>query len=116
MRESRTYGSVRGALSNERPYRVRDCLLHRMSLVVCRFLDAGNNETLRTLSEPASKKRQGRKSRSVVLQRRGGVYGDLAAEPEVPLGLERLRRWICRKVWVGVSVGTSGRHVAREDL
>ena len=23
MRESRTYGSVRGALSNERPYRVR---------------------------------------------------------------------------------------------
>ena len=25
MRESRTYGSVRGALSNERPYRVRLC-------------------------------------------------------------------------------------------
>jgi hypothetical protein len=24
MRESRTYGSVRGALSNERPYRDRD--------------------------------------------------------------------------------------------
>src|SRR5262247_3216847 len=29
MRESRTYGSVRGALSNERPYRVRGCLLRR---------------------------------------------------------------------------------------
>jgi hypothetical protein len=25
MRESRTYGSVRGALSNERPYRDRPC-------------------------------------------------------------------------------------------
>src|SRR6476660_6984506 len=36
-----------------------------MSPVVCRFLDAGNNETLRTLSEPASKKRQGTKSRAV---------------------------------------------------
>src|SRR6476620_1295978 len=30
-----------------------------------RFLDAGNNETLRTLSEPASKKRQGTKSQAV---------------------------------------------------
>jgi hypothetical protein len=28
MRESRTYGSVRGALSNERPYRNRPWLLH----------------------------------------------------------------------------------------
>src|SRR6266702_2835632 len=28
MRESRTYGSVRGALSNERPYRVPGVLLH----------------------------------------------------------------------------------------
>ncbi len=27
MRESRTYGSVRGALSNERPYRVNGSLL-----------------------------------------------------------------------------------------
>jgi hypothetical protein len=32
---------------------------------LCRFLDAGNNETLRTLREPASKKRQGTKSRAV---------------------------------------------------
>jgi hypothetical protein len=31
MRESRTYGSVRGAFSNERPYRVRYSLLRRMS-------------------------------------------------------------------------------------
>ena len=31
MRESRTYGSVRGALSNERPYRVQSFLLRCMS-------------------------------------------------------------------------------------
>jgi hypothetical protein len=31
MRESRTYGSVRGALSNERPYRDRSFLLRCMS-------------------------------------------------------------------------------------
>jgi len=30
MRESRTYGSVRGALSNERPYRDTLCELHRV--------------------------------------------------------------------------------------
>jgi hypothetical protein len=28
MRESRTYGFVRGARGNSRPYRVRLCLLH----------------------------------------------------------------------------------------
>jgi hypothetical protein len=28
MRESRLYGSVRGALSNERPYRVRSLFTH----------------------------------------------------------------------------------------
>jgi hypothetical protein len=33
--------------------------------LLCRFLDAGNNETLRTLSGPASKKRQGTKSREI---------------------------------------------------
>ena len=31
MRESRTHGSVRGALSNERPYRVTGSLLHCIS-------------------------------------------------------------------------------------
>jgi len=34
MRESRTYGFVRGALSNERPYRVRSSLLRCMSPAV----------------------------------------------------------------------------------
>ena len=33
--------------------------------VLYRFLDAGNHETVRMLSEPASKKRQGTKSRAV---------------------------------------------------
>ena len=32
MRESRTYGSVRGALSNERPYRDRSCAVPTISL------------------------------------------------------------------------------------
>ena len=97
-RESCTSGSVRDEDGNILIYSAR------------------HDEAIDALMRPATEKRQGRKSRSVVLRRRGGVYGDLAAEPEVPLGLERLRRWICRKVWVGVSVGTSGRHVAREDL
>ena len=34
MRESRTYGSVRGALSNERPYRVQCYLLRCMNRVL----------------------------------------------------------------------------------
>ncbi|WP_371933037.1 hypothetical protein [Bradyrhizobium sp. CCGUVB23] len=33
--------------------------------LLCWFLDASNNETVRTLSSPASKKRQGTKSREV---------------------------------------------------
>jgi ABC transporter substrate binding protein len=40
-------------------------LLRCMSPFVCWFLDAGNTETLRTLNWPASKKRQGTKSREV---------------------------------------------------
>ena len=38
MRESRTYGSVRGALSNGRPYRVSYCLLRCMSSLVADFV------------------------------------------------------------------------------
>jgi hypothetical protein len=40
MLESRTYGSVRGALSNERPYRVR-FLLHCMSPKMAQMRSAG---------------------------------------------------------------------------
>jgi hypothetical protein len=39
MRESRTYGSVRGALSNERPYRV---LNHAIILDCCELLPHRN--------------------------------------------------------------------------
>ena len=43
---------------------------------LCRFLDAGNNETLRTLSGPASKKRQGTKSRESWALAGSECYGD----------------------------------------
>jgi hypothetical protein len=62
MRETRSYGSVRGAAGNSRPYRERR-----------------NAETIHTRRRPASEKRQGTKSR---LEGRGGggsLYGDLAA-------------------------------------
>jgi hypothetical protein len=42
-----------------------------------------NAETIRALWQPASEKRQGRKSRSVVQRRCGVRYGDLAARPGV---------------------------------
>jgi hypothetical protein len=44
---------------------------------LCWFLDAGNNETVRTLSSPASKKRQGTKSREVWHRQGSERYGDL---------------------------------------
>ena len=61
MPELGSYGSVRGAAGNSRPYRE------------CR--DA---EAIPTLGQPASEKRQGRKSRGVGHQRCSGRYGDLA--------------------------------------
>ena len=48
MPELGSYGSVRGAVGNSRPYRK------------CRHAEA-----IPTLGEPASEKRQGRKSRDV---------------------------------------------------
>jgi len=44
-------------------------------------LDAGNDETLSTLSWPASKKRQGTKSREVWHRLGSGRYGDLMRAP-----------------------------------
>src|SRR6516165_8210255 len=41
------------------------------------FLDAGDDETIGTLSWPASKKRQGTKSREVGHRLGSGHYGDL---------------------------------------
>jgi len=46
-------------------------------LVLCRFLDAGNDERLLALGRPASKKRQGTKSREVGYRLSSERYGDL---------------------------------------
>jgi hypothetical protein len=43
---------------------------------MCRFLDAGGTKLLRTLGEPASKKRQGAKSREAGQGLGGERYGD----------------------------------------
>ena len=53
---------------------------------VCWFLDAGNNETFRTLREPAFKKRQGTKSRGVRHRLGSGGYGDLMPAPMSRMG------------------------------
>ena len=45
---------------------------------MCRFSDAGNDETLDALGRPASEKRQGTKSRWVGHRRCSGLYGELA--------------------------------------
>jgi hypothetical protein len=62
MPELGSYGSVRGAVGNSRPYRK------------CRHA-----ETIPTLGQPASEKRQGRKSRGVGHRQCSGCYGDLAS-------------------------------------
>jgi hypothetical protein len=51
-------------------------LRRRECLLLCRFLDAGDTEALRTLGKPASKKRQGTKSRSAGERLGGERYGD----------------------------------------
>ena len=53
---------------------------------MCRFLDAGNNETLGALSEHASKKRQGTKSREVGPRLGSERYGDLMSTPRLMAG------------------------------
>jgi hypothetical protein len=61
-------------------------LLRCMSPLLCWFLDAGNNEIVRTLRSPASKKRQGTKSREVGHRWCNGRYGDLAAVRDLSAG------------------------------
>ena len=48
---------------------------------LCRFLDAGDTETLRTLSRPASEKRRGTKSRQARRTLGGERHGDLELAP-----------------------------------
>ena len=52
-----------------------------MSLLLCWFLDAGNDKTLHRLNWPASKKRQGTKSREVGHLLSSERYGDLMPAP-----------------------------------
>ena len=54
--------------------------------LLCRFLDAGNNETLRPLRRPASKKRRGTKSREGWRRLGGERYGDLILAPAMMAG------------------------------
>ena len=53
---------------------------------MCRFLDAGNDERLLVLGRPASKKRQGTKSREVGHRLSSERYGDLILTPAVMVG------------------------------
>lgn len=71
-----------------------------LRLLLCRFSDAGNRGSIHTRGRPASEKRQGRKSRSVVQRRCGVRYGDLAAGLE----LMRLDRSRCGG-WFAVNRG-----------
>ena len=64
-------------------------ILHRTSLQLCRFLDASNDETIRTLSWLASKKRQGAKSREVWHRPCSESYGDLKLAENSMIGV----RW-----------------------
>jgi hypothetical protein len=64
---------------------------------MCRFLGRRNDVTLHALMRPASEKRQGTKSRSVVHRRCGGRYRELTDAHELEaerfftaVGLERM--------------------------
>ena len=65
MRESRTYGSVRGARGNSRPYRE-----HRLMAGYVQVFGRRQRRSIHALRRPASEKRQGTKSRREVVRRR----------------------------------------------
>jgi hypothetical protein len=68
--------------------------------LLCRFSDAGDDETLHALMRPAFEKRQGTKSRSVGQQRCRGRYGDLAAAREWRRPARReIGDWFAVKLW-----------------
>src|ERR1700686_5098377 len=77
--------------------------------VIVQVFGRWNAETIRALWRPASEKRHGRKSRSVVQRRCGVRYGELAARPSV-----RSLNWSgCRAMGLppsmGSRVGVNGR-------
>jgi hypothetical protein len=61
---------------------------------MCWFLDAGNDETLRRLNWPASKKRQGTKSREVGHRLSSGRYrSDFVPWPIASVGAVQRYVW-----------------------
>jgi hypothetical protein len=67
--------------------------------LLCRFLDAGKNQALGTLSCQASKKRQGTKSREVGPRLGSERYGDLMSATTLMVGATLLGS--DRDVWTG---------------
>jgi hypothetical protein len=77
-------------------------MLQCMSLVLCRFLDAVIAKPVARSFRPASKKRQGTKSRSVVQRRCGGAlwgFGRGSLFEEVRPGQPSCSLYL--KGWVG---------------
>jgi hypothetical protein len=76
MQESRLYASVRGALSNERPYRVSAYKAHPLlRLLTTGYVQVFGRRQRRsrhTLRRPAAEKRQGTKSRREMARRQRG--------------------------------------------
>jgi hypothetical protein len=66
---------------------------------LCWFLDAGNTETLRRLNWPASKKRQGTKSREVGYRPSSGRYEDLMPAPLSMVSATRARGDVMAAYW-----------------
>jgi hypothetical protein len=66
---------------------------------MCRFSDAGNDKTIHALLRPASEKRQGTKSRNVGPAVQRALWGFSHESWRVELGLKRLPRMACGKVW-----------------
>ncbi len=60
MRESRTYGSVRGALSNERPYREPAAFVPRIGTLLCGLIKPGPRYV-----SAMSERRQNRRTRRI---------------------------------------------------
>ena len=84
------------------------------SLGLCWFLDAGNNETVRTLSSPASKKRQGTKSRSARHKARPGPDATPAPNGGLCLPLNQRIVGPYRQLVLDLRVSKSQRNRTRE--
>jgi hypothetical protein len=80
---------------------------------LCRFLDAGNNEAVGTLSCQASKKRQGTKSREVGHRLGSERYGDLMSVPSLMVGATLAGS--DRDVWTGEGGARNGHLGKRSE-